>query len=192
MKNKSLQEVMNHVARRLEAEAPARALFLPLAPLSAEEALQTADPLLADLAKQYQDSRARLETLIRKNGRADPMTEVAADVADSARSAFETRRLEVLADQTLAAIADRLQEDSERELDRRRASALQRAREYMFQSWQEQVLRQVKKKHEDDTAFMLFLMWMLQATLHRARYAVSLAHIFVEATRPAPLREAAG
>lgn len=66
------------------------------------------DPLLASLYKQYCDTKDNLGRLVISHGSEDPMTEIAWDMHDSARSAVETRLNELKADKEVTDRAVRL------------------------------------------------------------------------------------
>lgn len=124
MRGRSLQDVMRAVAARVEA-MPERSAY-PVrvseqtSVLSELEAFAALDPLLASLRKDFLDTKAHATVLTAKNGRDDPMAQVAADLQDSAWCAMQTRYLELRAQRSLMRKAQRLVHQSEDAEQKRR------------------------------------------------------------------------
>lgn len=95
MNTGSLQEVMNRMSGRVDTLLDAETRKHPAADLGDEIRFWiNADPLLGSLHKQYMDARSAHVRLMKLAGRGDAMADVAADMVDSAKSAFETRLIE--------------------------------------------------------------------------------------------------
>ena len=60
------------------------------------EILIPADSGLESLHKEYLEANITHKKLVQKHGRFDPVTEIAADMLDSTRSAVQTRLLELM------------------------------------------------------------------------------------------------
>lgn len=95
----SLQSIMNSMVGRLDDILPDQ-----LQNLSEDKdwpfihLYLKIDPVLAQLYKQYCDARAKLSRLCAERGKDDPMSEIAADMKDSAHAAVATRMLELQED----------------------------------------------------------------------------------------------
>lgn len=74
-----------------------------MTPRNEESAFRALDPALAQLHKDLIREQAIYEQTIREYGADDPMLDVIADQLDSARSAYETRLLELKAERGMAA-----------------------------------------------------------------------------------------
>ena len=132
------------------------------------QAFMAIDPLLADLHKQMVDARAQHSKLAKLRGVADPMTDVANDMMDSARTAFETRLLELRRQQDtksrVLAMIRKAQDEAEAE---RVAEAQAKAQQF----WTEFAInknRRVKSPVVDNTWLILAGMLMMRGILDRA------------------------
>lgn len=96
LKEPSIQEVMSQIAEHLETLQEDDLVERDF--LSAIDVFVSIDPVLGALHKEYLDTRARSGGVARRFGADAPMAVVAADVAASAESAFQTRLIEVRRD----------------------------------------------------------------------------------------------
>lgn len=96
MKQCSLEAIISDMIRRLDTIRP-DGQDTPSAddPLREIAALAATDPVLAALHKEYLEANSRHKKLVRENGADDAMAEVAADMLASARSAVQTRLIEL-------------------------------------------------------------------------------------------------
>lgn len=163
--------------------------------LTSVQAFIAVDPLLASLHKQSVDAKARHGALIKSHGKHAPMTIVAADMSDSAESAFKTRLIEVKRNCELRARARALRRKLKvlAEMEHNAKSVRRHAR------MQEEYHRQrrdgrtrVRKEAEDSHALLLWLWWMLYFTSKRATRALSLANAFAQVNDNNGARRAAG
>lgn len=83
----SLHDVMNDLARGVGVE--------PDAPEDDLESFAAIDPLYAQLHREYLQAKSQHDKLVRDNGADDPMADIAADMADSAMCARDTRFIEL-------------------------------------------------------------------------------------------------
>lgn len=125
----SLHDIMNSMVRD-----PAEFAADAARPTTEAEALATLDPLLAGLDKQKADADAHFGRLLKSHGGDDPMTCVAADMKDSAQSAYETRLLELQHDRRVMAMARRMIVEANATIAQaeRRAAALAQLRVQLF------------------------------------------------------------
>ncbi len=96
MSHASLTDLMNMMVARADAVRPQQAPDIPEERYWHMISLYIQiDPVLAQLYKQYCDTKDRLGQLLANVGANDPMTEIAWDMHDSLRSAIDTRLVEL-------------------------------------------------------------------------------------------------
>ncbi|MDY0029886.1 MAG: hypothetical protein RBR86_08105 [Pseudobdellovibrionaceae bacterium] len=96
MSKTSLTDLMNMMVARVDAVKPNQAQNIPEERYWHMISLyMQVDPILAQLYKQYCDTKDRLGQLLASGGAHDPMTEIAWDMHDSLRSAIDTRLVEL-------------------------------------------------------------------------------------------------
>jgi hydrogenase maturation factor HypF (carbamoyltransferase family) len=188
----SLQETMNHMARRMEGlldeadqkkERPAR----PEPQAEAEDARLWAavDPLLADLQKHLADAKANMLSLQKKHGAKDPMAEIAGDIADSAASAVETRMIEL---RHSAEKKEALKALIIKEMDEKFFAEREEERLHSKKFWAEfarpKGRREAAIKRVADDSFLMVAasLMILQHNLDRAQKTLSIAAKFAAAS----------
>lgn len=168
MSSGSLEQIIGDMVRRLDAVGAqgGGTPSLPGDPLDQIEALMPVDPVLAALHKEYLDANARHKKLARESGVGDPMTEVAADMLDSARSALQTRLIE-------------LQECRERETGQALARSLRRrgAEQEVLQA---RAAMEKRKREKDSDVFFWFavMYWIIGQTFSATKKRLSVANDF--------------
>ena len=167
MKKGSLEKIMAEMAGRLDATQPMSALAKSSRDI-VEDALDQmpTDPILSALHKEYQEAKNAHRQLVQSNGIDDPMTEVAADMLDSARSAVQTRMLELKEwrEQEIKEISEVRQRRQKAEFDAARLRSFFKKR---------------KQEHEDDLFYWIVVMyWLSTQTLKLARKKLSAANDF--------------
>jgi hypothetical protein len=186
----SLQEAMNEMVRRLGADQSGRdgaarkeaAAEKRVRPLNEAEAYAGLEPVMGQLYKQYLDAQAAHQKVVDKHGPDSPMTIVAGDMTDSARSAVETRLIELKENRALAALAAiRMQEDFEESWRRKRKE--QKAIDAFYEDERRRLADRARKAGEDGYFMALMLMMLLNASLQAARRNLSIAAAFSTATR---------
>lgn len=167
----SLETVMVEMVQRLEALCRDGGR-VAAQPLDEFEAFMTVDPLLAMLHKQLAEARVHYNSLKQKRGASDPMTEIAADQAESAESAMQTRLIELRSDRSkqgeVLRHIRRAKEDAERALQQISA---------------QEVLRRIDiaDDQNDDAALAFALMTIMkraQGTRPARARRLSMAHTF--------------
>lgn len=146
------------------------------------QAFMAIDPLLADLHKQMVDARAHHTKLAKLRGPADPMTDVANDMMDSARTAFETRLLELRRQQDTKSRVLTMIKKSQDEAEADRVAEAQ-AKAHQF--WTEFAInknRRVKSPVVDNTWLILAGILMMQGILDRATQVAGLSSDFGHAS----------
>ena len=133
---KSLHQIMNEIAARIDVLEPGHASgqddiahYKPTAkqqqslrgnkdPLSEIEAFMQMDDLLAHLHKEYLEAKIHRTQLLAQNGQNDPMAEIAMDMEDSTYCAFQTRYIELRQIRDMMAKAQRLMRESVENIER--------------------------------------------------------------------------
>lgn len=144
--------------------------------VSEAEAYAHFDPLLAGLLKDSKDAQGRHETLVRRNGAADPMACVAADMASSADAAVQTRLIELRACPDMRALAE---EFIEAHLESLAAAARHREKMNAFAHQVADETRRTREERARDSFFwMMLLWWMLNDVVMETQRRLSLAQDF--------------
>ncbi len=165
MKKGSVNAVIAEMIRRLESIGPddEHAADGKLADIGA---FAPADPVLARLHKEYLEANRQHKRLARERSVCDPMTEVAADMLDSARSAVQTRLIEL---QDIREIETR--EAMERTMRARKAEQ-EAARALLL------IEKRCRDSSSDLFFWMLMMIWLMNRTFIAARRQLSAANDF--------------
>ncbi len=168
MSNGSLEKIISDMVRRLDSvraddkAAPEQSSD----PLQEIEAFMPVDPVLASLHKEYLDANARHKKLARENGLGDPMTDVANDMLDSARSALQTRLIE-------------LQESREQEVNDALASSLRKRRAEQEVQQARASIEKRRQERDSDVFFWFAVMyWIMGQTFKATGKRLSAANDF--------------
>ncbi|HEY8190589.1 MAG TPA: hypothetical protein VIF12_07875 [Micavibrio sp.] len=188
-KTAPIQDIMNQMASRmdllLDHHDPLRAAYGAGADLDEIHLWIAADPLLADLHKRYLDLRANHALVLKRHGAKDPMTEIAADMADSAQCAADTRLIEVRQDAALCALVRSLKIKAHAARLHAQAKQSRHVRARINAS---HMASRAERARRDagDSFWMLFVMLMLmRSMLETTRRRLSIAAIFQSATEDA-------
>lgn len=173
----SLQDIMNRMATRVEGLRPQDGAARGV--LSEAEAYAAFDPLLGQLLKHYRDAHAQYETLLRRNGAADAMVAVAADMAASCDSAVETRLIELRAHNTTRRMAEARMRESIEQLN---ASTRYREKLERHAHFQSADMARRRAEAKEGMAWVMYLWWMLHFSLIEAQRRLSVAHDFTRAS----------
>lgn len=165
---------MNEMARgKLEIAAPAPSddfVAKCQEPLSELDAFLTMDEVLVHLHTEFLNAKAYHERLVRENGADDAMTEVAADMMDSAWCAMQTRLMEVRAKgQMMTQAQDMMRSSAKKIKETKEAQEQKRALELAHKMQMLQHLKNVErakdiKKERDKIPFfeIVFLLMMFK------------------------------
>jgi hypothetical protein len=144
-----------------------------------------ADPLLADLHKRYLDLRANHAHVLKRHGAKDPMTDIAADMADSAQCAVDTRLIEVRQDPALCALVRSLKAKAHEAMLQEQADRSRHVRARINASHMAGRAERARRE-AGDSFWMLFVMLMLmRSMLETTRHRLSIAAVFQSATEEA-------
>ncbi|MCB9990587.1 MAG: hypothetical protein H6867_04295 [Rhodospirillales bacterium] len=174
MKKGSLEKTISDMVRRLEAARASDTNGDSMSaspagsdcPLKDIEAFMPVDPVLASLHKEYLEANANHKKLARQNGFNDPMTEIAADMLDSARSAMQTRLIELQESRELE-----VQEALVRRLRARKA-------EQEASQVRARIAKRAKDKENDTLFWFSVLCWLMDRTLIATQKTLSAANDF--------------
>lgn len=172
MDNGSLESVIADIIRRLDGVHAGQGDHAGHAdPLRQLEAFMPVDPVLARLHKDYLDANRNHKKLAETHGMNDPMTEIAADLLDSARSALQTRLIE-------------LQESRAREVNEALGRRLRSRRAEQEAAQARAAIARREQDRESDGFFWFVVMyyWLMQQTFITTRKRLSAANDFALAT----------
>lgn len=163
MKKGSVETVIDEIIQRLEETGPNGEAGC----LSGDiDAFMPVDPVLARLHKEYLEANMRHKQLLRERGKHDPMTEIAADMLDSARSAVQTRLIEL----------QDIREEETREALARSLRARRAEQEALLA--RQLIAQRSRDKSSDLFFFMVMLYWLMNCTMMAARRKLSAANDF--------------
>lgn len=167
MKKGSLDKIMHDMIKRLAVASSDDQQQISSDILDDIGAFAAADPVLASLHKEYLEELAQYKKLVRENGFGDPMAEVAADMLASARSAVQTRLIEL----------QNARQEETREALKRRLRAKRAAEELSFTRL---LLKKKREKQQADDLFLWFVMlqWFIDVMFSSARHRLSAANDF--------------
>lgn len=162
MRGLSLQEAMRAVVMQVETgfPVPAKQKAQNKQPLSELDAFMILDPLLADLNKEFLDTKSKRAELLRKNGRDDPMAQIAEDLEDSAWCAMQTRYIELRSQRILMMKAQRLMR--ERDVEIETAKREEERRSLAAFAYHNAIIADQRrtKPMPDLLVWLLFFLWM--------------------------------
>jgi hypothetical protein len=160
---RSLHDIMNDMVRAPATLIPQK----EISPAAEADAFIALDPLLAGLHKQMLNAQAQLKKLKKSNGKKDAMTAVAADMLDSARSAFETRLIELRRDHFKIRAARRLLRKADEKAAQEQAKTALQYQVRLQAFFDEQNYRYEKeglrREERERHRWLLFLFWLLQS-----------------------------
>ncbi len=159
MRDLSIQDVMNTVARQLE-KAPRRDPSAPRQILSELEIFASIDPLLGDLQRQYKDARYNRRMHEKTFGADDPMTDVARDTEDSAWCAMQTRFMETRGDRDMMRQMQAIQ--CEQHAEERREKEQEQQRNALDTFYRADTMMRMKKQAKTPVIYeWLIVLWLM-------------------------------
>ena len=188
MKTQSINDIMNDMTSRIsggedlfvhEGRRYDKELVLGDQPIDITKIFIRLDPVFASLYKQYTDANSMYETLVKTNGKDDPMAKIALDQRDSAESALETRTIELKGDRDimLRAVNElRITNEDIRILKSRKQNH-QFMREQNILSRRD-MKEKAKKEGEKGMYWVFWLLMLLDQTLELTRTNLNVAGQF--------------
>lgn len=190
MKNRDLQSIIQDMALRLDSIRPDEGA-LPMGMLNEVEAYMAVDSTLASLHKEFIDARRSRVRALEQQGEGSAMADIARDMEDSAKSAMETRIIELRQDNIKRMMVERMMAQShleDMEESRQASSKLyaRRMAEYHGEERREQMVQARRVKESEDSFLMMLLMWwMMRHIVWRTQAKLSLASSFSKALEAA-------
>ncbi|MFN3828218.1 MAG: hypothetical protein ACK4NR_11415 [Micavibrio sp.] len=190
MKNRDLQSIIEDMALRLDSIRPDDDGFA-MGMLNEVEAYMAVDSTLASLHKEFIDSRRNRLRALEQQGEGSAMADIARDMEDSAKSAMETRILELRQDNMKRMMVERMMAQShleEMEEQRQASSKLyaRRMAEYHVEERRDKMVQARRIKESEDSFLMMLLMWwMMRHIVWRTQAKLSLASSFSKALEAA-------
>ncbi|NQZ14041.1 MAG: hypothetical protein HRT94_04335 [Alphaproteobacteria bacterium] len=181
MSDLSLQNIMNEMAKgELVIATPAPSddfVEKCQTPLSEIDSFASMDEVLAHLQNEFLNAKAYHERLVRENGADDAMTEVAADMMDSAWCAMQTRLMEVRASREMMAKAQNMMRASARKIkenkeekEKKKALALAHKMQMLQHVKNMKRAQNIRKERDKipffEVVFLLMMFKLLPAGLH--------------------------
>lgn len=173
----SIENILREIAGRTKGLQEGRAAMM--GPMTALNAFIGIDPVLGALNKALLAARAWRENVVEQHGADAPMAEVAADMVDSADSAFRTRLIEVRQDPAIrreAVKAVREQRASIKQ-ETKKQGLLARIGKIATAS-KKTSPSHAQKQGEDSFANVMVHLLALQQALRRSQKMLSLAAAF--------------
>lgn len=182
----SLQETMNKMTGRVDTLLDVHGHKHSRADMGDEIRFWiSADPLLGSLHKQYMDARSAHVRLMKLTGQGDAMADVAADMVDSAKSAFETRLIEARTMEEVRCRVNLLRKKAAEALEEERLEHSRVMRERLRLA----NAREVTPAQAKSSFFTTIIMWVaLQEMLTITRQQLSAASAFASAASGVRLR----
>lgn len=176
MSDQSLNDVMDEMMRRLDKIQPTARVNRAITEI---EAYAAVDPLMGTLYKQYLEARTTRDKAVKAHGKNAPMSEIAADLADSAHCAVETRLIELRSDTNMCCLAMRYIKLSGREsYEKKRKEELAYRKKLNDMYDRDETAKRAKKAAEDSMFFVLALLVILQQMLEETQRNLSIAASF--------------
>lgn len=185
MSELSLQHIMNEMAAgdvAIAAPAPTQEFIEHCQkPLSEMDALMSQDDLLAHLQKEFFNAKGSFDRLLRENGGDDAMTEVAADMMDSAWCAMQTRMMEVRAKgdvmgraQSMMQASMKKVKEAQEQQEQQKALALYHKMQMLQHLKNVKRAQQIKKEKDKvpffEIVFVLMMFRLLPSGVHKPHY----------------------
>lgn len=194
MKNDDLQNIIREMAARLDSIQSGDDISPP-GTLNEVEAYMAVDPTLARLHKEFMDARLNRLRALEQQGEGSAMADIARDLEESAKSAMETRMIELREDQIKRMMVERMMAQTHfEEMDHRRAKSAEvfarRQAEFFAEGKHDQMVMVKRQQESEDSFLMLMLMWwLMRQMVWRTQEKLSLASSFSRALKRAFDRE---
>lgn len=187
MKNRDLQSIIKDMAARLDQHRTVDDGHAGISMLTEIEAYMAIDATLARLYKEFADARLSRRRAREQHGEGSAFADIAGDLEDSAKSAMETRMIELREDSIKRAMAERMLAHSQiATMDSYRAERAQwyadRQAVYYAEERYEAALATKRRQEGEDSFLSLMVMWwMMRQMVQRTQARLSLASSFAQA-----------
>jgi len=180
MLTSSVQQVINDILDRKE-DLPAEDLKKKRkAAFTESDAYAALDPVFNELHKACLKARTQHKHLVNLRGEDDPMTEVASDRQDSAKSARDTRLIELKEQNEIRLRVRELMKAAREEIEEERTEKSKLFKKRLLDFDLMQLVKKAKEEEEedDDMLLMMAVILLLQRILRRTGAVSSLEQVF--------------
>lgn len=190
MKNRDLHSIIKDMAARLDQHHGQNDGHGLMNMLTEVEAYMAVDATLARLYKEFADARSNRLRAHQQHGTQSAFADIAADLEESAKSAMETRMIELREDAIKRAMVERMLSHAHiAQMDEYRAERAQWYAERQANHFAEQryeAARATKHRQEGEDSFMTLMVmwWMMREMVQRTQTRLSLASSFARALKP--------
>lgn len=189
MKNRDLQSIIKDMAARLDQHRTVDDGHASLSMLTEIEAYIAVDATLARLYKEFADARLSRRCAREQHGENSAFADIAADLEESAKSAMETRMIELREDSIKRAMVERMMAHSQMAtMDSYRAERAQwyaerQAAYYAEERYGDALATKRAQEGEDSFLSLMVMWWMMRQMVHRTQARLSLASSFAQALK---------
>lgn len=189
MKNRDLQSIIKDMATRLDQHRTADDGHAGMSMLTEIEAYIAVDATLARLYKEFADARLSRKRALEQHGAHSAFADIAADLEESAKSAMETRMIELREDSIKRAMVERMMSHSQiATMDGYRAERAQwyaerQATYYAEERYEAALATKRHQEGEDSFMSLMVMWWMMRQMVQRTQARLSLANSFARAMK---------
>ncbi len=189
MKNRDLQSIIKDMAARLDQHRTVDDGHAGVSMLTEIEAYMAVDATLARLYKEFADARLNRHRAWEQHGKHSAFADIAADLEESAKSAMETRMIELREDSIKRAMVERMMAHAHiATMDSYRAERAQwyaerQATYYAEERYGDALAAKRRQEGEDSFLSLMVVWWMMRQMVQQTQARLSLAHSFARALK---------
>lgn len=189
MKNRDLQSIIKDMAARLDQHRTGDDGHAGVSMLTEIEAYISIDATLARLYKEFADARLSRKQALTQHGAHSALADIAADLEESAKSAMETRMIELREDAVKRAMVERMLAHSHiAKMEGYRAERAQwyaerQAAYYAEERYEAALATKRRQEGEDSFLSLMVMWWMMRQMVQRTQVRLSLASSFARALK---------
>lgn len=190
MKNRDLHSIIKDMAARLDQHQDQSSGTTHNNMLTEVEAYMAVDSTLARLYKEFADARAHRIRAQKQHGAQAALSDIAADLEESAQSAMETRMIELREDQMKRSMVERMLSHAHiAQMDTYRAERAQwyaerQAAHFAEQRYEAALSNQRRQEGEDSFMTLMVMWWLMRQMVQATQTRLSLASSFARALQP--------
>ncbi len=187
MKNRDLQSIIKDMAARLDQHHDHNDGHAARSMLTEVEAYMQVDATLARLYKEFADARGSRLRARKQHGESSAFAAIADDLEDSAKSAMETRMIELREDSRKRAMVERMMAHAHiAQMDEYRAERAQwyagrQAAHFAEQQYEAALATKRRQEGEDSFMSLMVMWWLMRQMVQNTQNRLSLAHSFARA-----------
>lgn len=189
MKNRDLQSIIKDMAARLDQHRTADDGHAGLSMLTEIEAYMAVDATLARLYKEFADARLSRRRALEQHGAHSAFADIAGDLEESAKSAMETRMIELREDSIKKSMVERMLAHSQMatmhgyRAERAQWYAERQATYYAEERYEAALATKRRQEGEDSFMSLMVMWWVMRQMVHRTQARLSLANSFARAMK---------